>query len=66
MLTPGEVLNYIKDDNIDWNQVLFQLNSEKQLRAFKHEGFWYSLETLKDKHYLEKLWNSGKAPWKVW
>jgi len=62
----SEVLNWIEDDNTDWNQVLLKLNSAKKLQAFKHMGFWYSLETLKDKIYLEKLWNSGKAPWKVW
>jgi glucose-1-phosphate cytidylyltransferase len=34
--------------------------------AFKHEGFWHPMDTLRDKNYLEDLWSSGKAPWKVW
>jgi glucose-1-phosphate cytidylyltransferase len=34
--------------------------------AFKHEGFWQPMDTLRDKQYLEKLWETNKAPWKVW
>ena len=34
--------------------------------SFMHEGFWQSMDTLRDKIYLEKLWENGKAPWKTW
>jgi glucose-1-phosphate cytidylyltransferase len=39
---------------------------EGNLKAYKHEGFWYAMDTLRDKIHLEELWNTGKAPWKVW
>ena len=61
-----EALTLIEGDDTDWNEVLFKANRLKKLSAFKHYDFWYSLETLKDKNYLESLWSSGSAPWKVW
>ena len=39
---------------------------KKQLSAYKFNGFWYPMDTLRDKNYLEELWNSKKAPWKSW
>jgi len=42
------------------------LSKERQLTAFKHKGFWYPMDTLRDKRHLESLWNTKKAPWKVW
>lgn len=42
------------------------LASDGQLVAYKHSGFWQPMDTLRDKKHLEQLWNSGKAPWKVW
>jgi glucose-1-phosphate cytidylyltransferase len=42
------------------------LARNKQLNAFKFDGFWYAMDTLRDKIYLEDLWNTGKAPWKTW
>ena len=42
------------------------LSKERQLTAFKHKGFWYPMDTLRDKRHLENLWNIKKAPWKVW
>jgi glucose-1-phosphate cytidylyltransferase len=38
----------------------------KKLAAFRHEGFWQSLDTLRDKNVLENLWNSVNPPWKLW
>lgn len=62
-----EVLEYIKDDQTIWErQPLEKLAKEKQLHAFKHEGFWQPMDTLRDKVKLDELWASGKAPWKVW
>ena len=42
------------------------LSKERQLTAFKHKGFWYPMDTLRDKRHLENLWSTKKAPWKVW
>lgn len=62
-----EGLDYISDDMSVWEQEPMQnLASEGMLSAYKHYGFWQPMDTLRDKSYLEELWNSGKAPWKVW
>lgn len=45
---------------------LERLARNGQLAAYKHQGFWYAMDTLRDKNHLEALWQSGKAPWKVW
>lgn len=61
------VLKYIQDDSTIWERTpLENLAKENQLTAFLHEGFWQPMDTLRDKTYLEGLWNSGKAPWKLW
>lgn len=61
------VFDYLKDDTTVWEkEPLERLAKENQLSAFKHTGFWQSLDTLRDKNYLDKLWNSDKAPWKNW
>jgi glucose-1-phosphate cytidylyltransferase len=62
-----EVINKIKDDESVWEQEpLMQLAEEGQLMAFKHEGFWQPMDTLRDKLKLEELWEAQKAPWKTW
>ena len=61
------VFDYIKDDNSSWEEdCLPILIKEKELNAFKHEGFWHPMDTLRDKKQLEKIWSSGTAPWKKW
>jgi len=45
---------------------LERLASQDQLQAYKHDGFWLPMDTLRDKQHLEELWASGKAPWKSW
>jgi glucose-1-phosphate cytidylyltransferase len=66
VLSP-KVLSYLKDDRTLWEQEpLMRLAEEGQLMAFEHEGFWQPMDTLRDKHLLEELWASGKAPWKKW
>ncbi len=61
------VLDLIKDDSTTWErEPLEVLASSGNLAAFKHAGFWHPMDTLRDKHYLEDLWKSGKAPWKKW
>ncbi len=66
VLSP-EVLNYIDGDHCHWEQApLTQLANEGQLMAYEHHGFWQPMDTLRDKVYLEELWNEGHAPWKTW
>ena len=66
VLDPG-VLRYIADDGTIWERdPLEALALDRQLSAYRHEGFWQPMDTLRDKIKLESLWQSGKAPWKVW
>ena len=61
------VIDYIADDQTIWErEPLERLAQEGNLAAFQHHGFWQPMDTLRDKTYLEELWHSGKAPWKVW
>ena len=46
--------------------MLFRSAADGQLMAWKHEGFWLPMDTLRDKRHLEALWESGEAPWKIW
>ena len=62
-----QVINYIKDDNTIWErEPLEKLSKEGELMAYFHRGFWKPMDKLKDKMDLEKMWNSGDAPWKIW
>jgi glucose-1-phosphate cytidylyltransferase len=62
-----DLFDFIKEDStILEREPLEDLAKKGQLNAFKHEGFWYAMDTLRDKTYLEELWTTGKAPWKVW
>ncbi|MGV2829123.1 glucose-1-phosphate cytidylyltransferase [Myxosarcina sp. GI1(2024)] len=62
-----EVIDFIADDSTVWEQEpLKKLAHLEQLSAFKHDGFWQPMDTLRDKRNLEKLWASGNAPWKIW
>lgn len=61
------VFDYIEGDSTIWERnPLERLASEDQLAAYKHYGFWRPMDTLRDKILLEELWNSGRAPWKMW
>ena len=63
---PG-IFDYLRDDSTVLEKApLETLAKEKKLSAFKHDGFWYSMDTLRDKKHLENLWSSNKAPWKTW
>ena len=67
MVLSPTVLDYIEDDQTSFErEPLERLVNEHQLNAFKHKGFWQCMDTMRDKEILEKLWNSKKAPWKVW
>ena len=63
-----EVFDYLQDGDMTiLERTPFEtLSKERQLTAFKHKGFWYPMDTLRDKRHLESLWNTKKAPWKVW
>jgi glucose-1-phosphate cytidylyltransferase len=66
VLSP-EILDYIDDDQTIWErEPLERLSLEGNLAAYQHHGFWQPMDTLRDKVYLEELWLSGNAPWKVW
>jgi glucose-1-phosphate cytidylyltransferase len=63
----SKTFDYIQGDNTIWEQEpLNKLASDGELMSFKHEDFWQPMDTLRDKHYLEELWKSEKAPWKLW
>jgi glucose-1-phosphate cytidylyltransferase len=62
-----EVFDFIRDDLTVWEQEPMEnLAKIKQLSAFRHFGFWHPMDSLRDKMVLEKIWESGKAPWKIW
>ena len=62
-----EVINYIDGDNtIFEREPLEKLASEGNLKAYKHDGFWQCMDTLRDKTKLDELWDSGTPPWKNW
>ena len=62
-----KVLNYIEGDKTSWEaEPLKYFAKKKQLVVYKHKGFWQSMDTLRDKNYLENMWSENKAPWKSW
>ena len=66
IMEPG-VLDYLAGDaTVLEKEPLEALAREGQLVAYKHHGFWQPMDTLRDKNYLENLWDSGTAPWKLW
>ena len=66
VLSP-KVLDLIEGDQTTWEREPLELLAKAdQLKAYRHEGFWQCMDTLRDKKLLAELWNSGKAPWKVW
>ena len=62
-----EVLDYIDGDHVMWEHApMSRLAQDGELMAYRHDGFWQCMDTLREKHVLEKLWQSGEAPWKLW
>jgi len=62
-----EVLDYIDGDGMPLEHIPLQrLAADDQLRAFRHDGFWQPMDTLRERQLLETLWAGGSAPWKVW
>lgn len=67
MVLEPEIFNYISgDETIFEKEPLESLAKNGQLVAYKHNGFWKCMDTLRDKNQLEEMWNKGQAPWKVW
>lgn len=67
VLSP-KIDRYLTDENnLIWEQApLSSLAADGELVAYKHNGFWRPLDTMRDKIYLDQLWNTGKAPWRIW
>jgi glucose-1-phosphate cytidylyltransferase len=66
VLSP-EVVRYIEDDSTSWERApLSRLADESQLAVYKHTGFWHPMDTLRDKNHLQRLWETGEAPWRRW
>ncbi|MCU1699487.1 MAG: glucose-phosphate cytidylyltransferase [Mycobacterium sp.] len=61
------ILDYIDDDETVFEQdPMKRLSADGELSAYQHHGFWLGMDTLWDKINLDNMWNSGKAPWKIW
>jgi glucose-1-phosphate cytidylyltransferase len=62
-----KVVSYIDGDATLWERdPLERLTTDGQLMAYRHEGFWQPMDTLREKRLLDELWASGQAPWKMW
>ena len=62
-----QVIDYIDGDDTEWEkEPLERLAADGQLMAYRHDGFWQCMDTLRERKLLEQLWDSGRAPWKVW
>ena len=67
MILEPEIFNYIEGDNtIFERQPLETIANEGELMAYKHNGFWQCMDTMRDREKLQSLWESSNAPWKVW
>ncbi len=67
MVLQPQVFDYIDNDNTILERNPFELLAKRgEMVAFKHTGFWQCMDTQRDKHYLERFWEQGNAPWKVW
>jgi glucose-1-phosphate cytidylyltransferase len=67
MVLEPEIFEYLKDDEANLEaHALERLANERQLAAYRHDGFWQCMDTLRDKRVLDSLWDSGNPPWKLW
>ena len=61
------MVDRVEDDSTVWELgPLEGLAADGELIAYRHDGFWAAMDTLRDKNQLEALWASGKAPWRLW
>jgi glucose-1-phosphate cytidylyltransferase len=66
VLSP-KVLDYIEGDATVWEHgPMEKLAEDGQMMAYRHDGFWQAMDTMRDRNYLEGLWEKGEAPWKLW
>ena len=62
-----KIFKYLSDKNCIWEkEPLEKIAKDNQLTAYKHHGFWHAMDTLRDRNYLEDMWNSNQVPWKIW
>ena len=62
-----EAIDYIAGDETIWErEPIERLTNDHQLMGYRHDRFWSCMDTLREKNYLEELWQSSKAPWKIW
>lgn len=62
-----EIFDYLDGDETSLEaNALERLSADRQLAAYRHDGFWQCMDHLRDKRLLENLWQSGQAPWKIW
>lgn len=61
-----EVINYLDEESMLETVPYEKLTENGQMAAYQHDGFWYPMDTMRDKDYLEEEWASGKALWKLW
>ncbi len=67
MVVEKGMLDYLEDDTTVWERdPIERCAADGKMNAFRHNGFWQCMDTLREKEMLERLWKSGKAPWKVW
>jgi len=66
VMEPG-IVDFIEGDSTSWEfESLEKLAAEGQVAAYEHQAFWQCMDTVRDVHMLEKLWQEGNAPWKIW
>jgi glucose-1-phosphate cytidylyltransferase len=62
-----KAISYVEDDDTAWERTpVERLARDGQLMGFRHNGFWSCMDTLREKNYLDQLWNSGSPPWRIW
>ena len=61
-----EVINYLDAESVLEEEPLANLSADRELSAFRHEGFWQPMDTFRESKILNKLWDSNEAPWRTW
>lgn len=67
MVLQPEIFDYLEGDQTIFETTpLERLAAEGQLMSYRHDGYWQCMDSMREKMMLEELWESGKAPWKIW
>jgi glucose-1-phosphate cytidylyltransferase len=62
-----QTIDYVDGDDTPWErEAVERLTRQGEFMGYRHYGFWSCMDTMKEKNFLEDLWRSGKAPWKIW